>query len=92
MANLAHRVADLDRVGVLSAGEVLLQVGVAERRLAAGSQRERHAQDDVATALGRVEEAGAIGEAALRVAQRFGCERLQIERAHFAMVSETSCP
>ena len=64
-------------------GKIPLQVGVTDARRAVLAQCESYLQNDVAPALRRIEQAGAIGEAALGVGERLDLERLQVERPHF---------
>ena len=64
-ANVAHRFARLGEIGRgLAAFEVPLQVGIVEVRLASGRERVGDAQNDESSALGRIEDAGAVSEAA----------------------------
>src|SRR5580692_6416017 len=64
-ANVAHRLTRLGQIGAsLAAFEVSLQVSVSEMRLAAGRECVSDAENDEASALSSVENAGAIVEAA----------------------------
>src|SRR5208337_473120 len=84
MTNFAHRRSHFSQsrlAGVI--GEELLQVGIANARLGALTQCERYLEDDVPIAFRSVEDAGAIGETAIRVRQRPAFHRAQIERPYF---------
>lgn len=56
------------------------QVGVAEVGLGLGMQAEADRGDDVAVAVSAVEEAGAVGEAALGIGEGNRCQCLQVKR------------
>ena len=69
-ANVADRFASLGEIGAsLAAFEMPFQVGIFEVRLAAGRERVGDAENDEPSALGRIENAGAVGEAAGFVAK-----------------------
>src|SRR5580704_7817401 len=64
-ANVAHRLARLGEIGAsLAAFEMTFQVGVFEAGLASWCERVSDAKNDESSTLGRIENAGAIGEAA----------------------------
>src|SRR5690349_10011636 len=77
-SDMAHRLPHFGQAGCTrAAGKVFFQVGVLEPRLARGSERKSDAQDDVAAAL-----AGAVGEAAGRIAKLAPMAILQVNGLH----------
>src|ERR1039458_10581142 len=83
VADFPYRCADFhqSRIAGMRRKE-LLQVGVTNTRLTTVLQRERYLQDDVTIAIRRVEDAGAIGETALRVREDSKLESLPVENSH----------
>src|SRR5690348_1648328 len=80
---MAHRLPYFGQAGCTrAAGKIFLQVGVLEPRLASGGERKSDAQNDVAAALAGVEDAGAVGEAAGRIAKLAQMAILQVNGLH----------
>ena len=64
-ADVAHGLAGLGQVGgILAAGEVMLEIGVGNVRLAAGTERVSHTKNNEPSALACIKDAGAIAESA----------------------------
>src|SRR5579863_1170820 len=64
-ANVAHGFARFSQIRrSLPALEMAFQIGVADARLASGSECIGHAEKDEASALGGIEDARAVAEAA----------------------------
>lgn len=80
VANLADGVVDLNGGG-LAVSEVAGEICIGKTRLSCRVEAEGHRCDDVAAAFGGVEEALAIGEAALGVREIDEAGGFEIERA-----------